>query len=556
MTCRLLKKGLVGVVLLFTSASAIGAAIDDLNSIRSAAGLPALAHSAQLREAAQAHALYLERYVQPGSGTQISAHEERQSLPEFTGHLAAERAQNFGYAHSQVLENVSLGNLSLDESISSLMSAIYHRFAFLNMEIDEIGIAQAGQRYVYNMGRKDLALTCTEQVDQARILPAYDCLGQKMKASAYQNLCTSLPANAPYSKPFPSRCSNGELLNREFMQRVCAAPPREAILRGPGRYYDACNNGLKISEKWFNRACQSSSPDVVYQHSGSSYQICSPAVSVHADWYQQYCAQLPDELLDTDSGTYYKVCSNGFQIKSEYFDDLNSKVLETRPDAVLWPADGISNIQPVFYDEEPHPTPDLPMTGYPISIEFNSQTIDSVSIMGFELELEDAPSSGNWSQVSEVRMIDKLTDINAQLSSHQFAWFPLRRLRWGAHYRYHIDVLLDGAFRRFSAEFDTTRLPVPIYEVGGEFNKVRVAENHFVLYRAPDAYDTTPFKDVGLKYRDRPFVDIEVVDTNTVEINVGGSSCEPVLLNTRLNEEIQIDFCQNSGAERGWKSLF
>ncbi|MCP4009437.1 MAG: hypothetical protein GY726_07975 [Proteobacteria bacterium] len=366
-----------------------------------------------------------------------------------------------------------------------------------------------------------------------------------MKSSAYQDMCANLPAGARYSPPFPGRCANGALLNGEFMRKVCGAPLKGAILKGAGRYYDACNNGLKISAKWFDHACQSTSPEVAYQHSGSSYQICLPEVAVHADWYQTFCANMPLEMQDTDSGTYYNVCTNGFQIKSEYFDGLNSQELENRPDAVIWPADGVRDIQPVFYDEEPHPTPDLPMTGYPISVEFNSQTVDSVSIMGFTLQMKENSVAGAWKNVSQIRMLDALTDINSKLTSHQFAWFPLQRLKWGTRYRYHIDVLMDGAFTRLSAQFETTKLPVPVYDVSGGNNHVMVEENHFILYREPDAYDNTPFEDVGLRYRGRPFVDIEVLDTNTIEMNVGGTNCAPVLLSTRLEEKIVIQFCRN-----------
>ena len=536
-------RNLLILILLSISVRAGGAAIDDINAIRSAAGLPVLTHSSPLQEAAQAHAQYVERYAQPGIRTQVSAHEEQESLPGFTGHLAPDRAQYFGYPHSQVLENVSLGNLSLEESISSLMSAIYHRFAFLDMQIDEIGIAQAGPRYVYNMGRKDLSRVCDEQTESAKIKPAHNCLGRKMKASKFQNLCEAIPEAAYFTKPFPSRCSNGAMLNSEFMQKVCKTPPTGAILKGAGRYYDACGNGLKISARWFERACQSSRDTVIYKHTGSSYEICSPSARVHADWYQAYCANLPEASLDTNSGTYYDLCSNDFQIKSEFLDALNTSNLLSRADAVIWPADGTSDIQPVFYDEEPHPTPDLAMTGYPISIQFNSQTIDSVSIMGFGLELEIGSMSGKWSPITQIRQIDNLSDINGQFTSHQFAWFPLHRLKWGAHYRYHVDVLLDGAFRRYSAEFFTTQLPVPVYAVEAAVNQVAVAENHFILYREPDVHDPSPFKNVGLKYRGRPFVDIEVIDTNTIEIIADGSSCAPILLNTRLNDEIYIQFC-------------
>ena len=129
-------------------------AVGDVNTIRSLAGLPDLTHSVELTNAAQAHARYLQRYAPSGRGLVGSAHEQRKGLPEFTGRLAADRAHYFGYPHSQVTENVSLGDATAQESISNLMSAIYHRFAFLDPLIDENGAAQAGRNYVFNMGRK------------------------------------------------------------------------------------------------------------------------------------------------------------------------------------------------------------------------------------------------------------------------------------------------------------------------------------------------------------------------------------------------------------------
>jgi hypothetical protein len=170
--------------------------------------------------------------------------------------------------------------------------------------------------------------------------------------------------------------------------------------------------------------------------------------------------------------------------------------------------------------------------------------------MGFMLEMKDDAEASGWKNLSQIRTIDHLTDINDQFSTHQFAWFPLQRLKWGAHYRYRIDALVDGVFRQYKAQFATTELAVPMYEVSGEFNDVTVAENHFILYREPDAYDDSPFRSIELNYRNRPFVDVQVIDTNTVELSVGGSGCTPVLLSTRLEEVIYINFCQNSGRDK------
>lgn len=521
---------------------AVGA-LTDLNSVRQAAGLGLLEPSAELNQAARAHAEYLVRYLPQGSVASLSAHEQHRSLPGFTGELAADRAAHFNYPHSLVTENISIGNKSTAESISSLMSAIYHRFAFLDPKIDQLGFAEMDRRYVFNMGRRELAQACLQQVPGTSPMPPHNCLGKRMRAQAFEQTCQQLPAEALYSSPYPNRCPNGTLLNRQFMQQVCEQPPAGAVLKGAGRYFDICSNGLKISGTWLDRICHSTDPNIIYPNSGSYYQICTPAQQVHARWYENFCDSLPADQLETDSGRYYRVCTNGFELKSEYLEDLQAQTLEDVPEAVLWPAQGVAEIQPVFYDEDPHPTPDLEMTGYPVSIQFNEQRVDKVSIMGFILEEFEEADSGGWKTVDAVRMIDHLSDINAKLTEHQFAWFPLQRLNWGTRYRYRVDALVDGVFRQYNAAFQTTQLPVPVYSVNPETGQVTVAENRFILYRAPDAYDAKPFQQVGLSYRGRPYVDVSVIDTNTVELTVAGSGCEPVFLSTRLEEQVQINFC-------------
>ena len=518
-------------------------AVDDVNAVRRLAALPELSSSVELTNAAQAHARYLQRYSPSGRGLIGSAHEQRKGLPEFTGHLAADRALYFGYPHSQVTENVSLGNDSIQESISILMSAIYHRFAFLDPLVDEIGAAQAGRSYVFNMGKKQLSQICLNQPEVARMMPPHSCKGQLMKHSAYLELCANLPREARYMPPYPYRCPDGSLLREEVMQAVCANPPAGAELKGAGRYYDMCDNGLKLSAKWLNRVCGNSQSAAHYPYSGASYSICPEEVPVYAEWYENMCDTLPDSEREQGSGTYYDFCSNGFEIKSEFYDGLEQEALQALPEAVLWPADDAVSIQPVFYNEDPHPTPDLLMTGYPVSIQFNPRQVQDVSIMGFTLERKQDTESGKWEAVEGVRQIDHLTDINGEFTPYQFAWFPLQRLKWSSEYRYRVDALVDGGFKRYSARFRTTDLPVPLYEVDAESNTVRVQENHFIIYREPDSYDMEPFRSVDLNYRGRPYIDVNVIDTNTVEVQAGGSGCAPIVLNTRLQEPIYIEFC-------------
>lgn len=527
-------------------------AVSAVNEVRQLTGLQKLTDSQPLSEAALAHALYLQRYISPGSEQQASAHEERSGLAEFSGQFAPDRALIFGYPHSQVTENVSIGNPGIKASVDDLMSAIYHRFAFLDFSIDEIGAANASQRYVFNMGKRNLAQTCLQQPEAAKPVRPFSCLGTPVKSSSIEHLCTNLPAQAKFDQPFGGRCANGNLLNRRYMEQVCQSPPEEALLKGSGRYYNLCSNTKAIDARWFDALCAAPPAAAAYTNSGRVYNICSPEVSVHAEWFEQYCASVAESDRYLGSGAYYEMCGNGFHVSSEYYDQLAEERLLAQPLAVVWPASGVADIKPVFYSEEPHPTPDLAMTGYPVSIQFNPRWVKSAVITGFSLERFEADDISDWHGVQAVRSIDQRNDINQRFTALEFAWFPLQRLEWGTKYRYRIDALVDGKAMEFSAAFETSKLNLPVYTTHGGQDSIAVASRHFVLYRPPDSYDALPFQGVSLQYRNRPFVEANVIDSNTVEINAGGRGCSPVLLSTRLGEEIEIDFC----SKRKWLNLF
>ena len=192
------------------------------------------------------------------------------------------------------------------------------------------------------------------------------------------------------------------------------------------------------------------------------------------------------------------------------------------------------------------------MTDYPISIQFNPEKVDTISIMGFSLERQSKADKTSWLALPKAREINHINDIHQKFSKYQFACFPMQRLEWGTSYRYQIDALVNGVFQRFSAQFSTTEFKVPVYSVNGEISQVSATENQFILYREPDAYDEFPFSDVELRGNKRTKIEAKVIDPNTVELHIQGGSCAPVLLRTRLGEKITIQRCEKSG----WRSLF
>ena len=134
-----------------------------LNSIREAMGLNTLVQNDLLGDAAQAHSDYLV-------ANQLSSHYETEGMPKFTGVKPVDRALYANYASSHVSENLSTHTYSAQASIDGLFSAIYHRFGFLALNIDEVGVGVTQEKaktsnsaFVYVMANSNIERLCHEK---------------------------------------------------------------------------------------------------------------------------------------------------------------------------------------------------------------------------------------------------------------------------------------------------------------------------------------------------------------------------------------------------------
>jgi len=137
-------------------------ALKYLNNLRIGAGLIPLNINKTLNRATKNHAHYLIENKTIG-------HQEQVALTGYSGEYASNRSIKEGYHTPLLIENVSSNNHSYKESIDGLMAAIYHRFAFLDFRINEIGIAvnqnkkiRENTAYVYNLGNSELNKLCKD----------------------------------------------------------------------------------------------------------------------------------------------------------------------------------------------------------------------------------------------------------------------------------------------------------------------------------------------------------------------------------------------------------
>jgi uncharacterized protein YkwD len=209
-----------------------------LNCLRGLAGLQPFMEDILLQVAATNHAEYL-------NSNNDNGHTEIAGNHQFTGTKPDDRANFVGYK-TGIAENVSTHSEgSYKESIEGLLSAIYHRFAFLTPTRDVIGIGESSavqnnvHAYVYNLANSKINALC-----------------------------------------------NGTNFN------------------GTGRYWSPCS--------------------------------------------------------DTD-----------FRIADSRFQAAHFNIANSNPNIIKWPAEGMIDVTPVFYEETPDPLPSYGVSGYPVSIEFN-----------------------------------------------------------------------------------------------------------------------------------------------------------------------------------------
>ena len=379
-----------------------------LNNLRQKAGMITLNKNSFLDTAALKHSKYI-------NDTNEVGHYENYSSDYKTGYAPVNRAISAGYKSRFVLENLSKAQKDENSSIDDLFSAIYHRFGFLNTQIDEIGIGIDNQTYTYDMGNSYL-----------------------------NNLCSG------------------------------------TSFSGNGEYF---------------------------------YNVCS----------------------DED-----------FKIEKSKYEEANNTNQKNNPSIIIWPPQNATNIPPVFFEEHPDPLPNQSVSGYPISIEFNSYyfptppTIDS-----FTLEKE---VNGSYENIDDIITLDKNSDQNNHLTKYQFAIFPKYRLDWNTKYRAKVIYEINGSSFTKEWEFKTKKLPNPYYIVTSNTTLTLKSNKKYSIYIVPQNVN-----DVlnGYSYQtnlSNDNIDIKFFDLNTLEVKIIGDVEQYVDLNLSNGINIKLVISDSDSA--------
>lgn len=351
-------------------------ALKYLNDLRMGAGLIPLKSNKILSHASKNHANYLIINHKIG-------HLEEETRMGYSGKFASNRTVGVGYHTPLLIENVSSNNHSYKESINGLMAAIYHRFAFLDFRINEIGIGVdqnqhrlAETAYVYNLGNSHLNELCK---------------------------------NASINEDIHS------------IQNICA------------------NKHLKIEDKLFYQALN-------------------------------------------------------------HNNNQNSSI-------IIYPFDKQKGVTPAFYEELPDPLPDHSVSGFPISIAFNTSIFKDIKIQSFKLFNQEEE------EIEESIYFTKENDPNKMLKKFEFVLFPLKRLEWNKQYYVKVIYLEKGTLKEKEWSFKTENFKQPFHTV--EANKIyRIKKGVENIFYFPPLSK----RDVLGNLTYPSFLDISFIDKNTIKL--------------------------------------
>lgn len=145
---------IISITMLYGKTKEVG--INHLNEIRKGTKLNELKENYQLWKSSKNHTNYIKN-------NEIEITHVQNLSNMFSGKHPWNRAEYVGYNNKMVSENISSGVNTYKESIDLLMTAIYHRFGFLDFNIDEIGMFKNEEVVTYNMGNSEIRKICEKK---------------------------------------------------------------------------------------------------------------------------------------------------------------------------------------------------------------------------------------------------------------------------------------------------------------------------------------------------------------------------------------------------------
>ena len=228
---------------------------------------------------------------------------------------------------------------------------------------------------------------------------------------------------------------------------------------------------------------------------------------------------------------YVGLCSPDFNVSSTEIDSASESRAQLNPELTLWPPENGTDIMPVFYEETPDPLADHSVSGYPVSVQFNSAKVSSAAVSSFQVYNIDEQA-----YLSSTRLMSETSDPNNIFSSLDFTLFPLQRLEWATEYRVELEYIQDGVNNTKQWVFKTRELDGPLIRLDSSESSAQLSNNKKSYIYIVPTHSTDVISTFVSTYPQTTSVTADFKDSNTLAVTAsggGGDKIEFVLNNSR-----------------------
>lgn len=228
---------------------------------------------------------------------------------------------------------------------------------------------------------------------------------------------------------------------------------------------------------------------------------------------------------------YTNVCKNDIKQATTLYDQTLENTNNRSDNIIVWPPVNGENIPPVFFEETPDPLPDYSVSGYPVSVQYNSTNSDEFILNAIYL-YEDNTNN----LITDTRLLNSSTDPNQKFSENEYALFPLERLKWNTRYRVEMEFSIAGILDSKQWTFETQALEFEIITIDKNQTEFSLASGVETAIYIPPTHPFDTLQRVSISNSQNIQVEFEIFDGNTLLITA--SSTSDGIVNITLNDGI------------------
>ncbi len=196
------------------------------------------------------------------------------------------------------------------------------------------------------------------------------------------------------------------------------------------------------------------------------------------------------------------------KITSKNIIAVLNKNKKRNKNVIIYPFHKQKEIPPAFFDELPDPLPEHRVSGFPISISFNSIYHKEAKLLKFELY------DSNGLKINNTLIFDHKTDPNKRLEKLDFVLFPLSRLDWNRKYFVKFSAIVDKKLITKEWSFSTQKFNIPLHIVNNDHELYTMKEKDSHIFYFPPTSKIDLLHNISYPAN----IDIEFIDKNTIKL--------------------------------------